>query len=478
MNDNLAFNFSKCEKGLIVAPAGCGKTHLIAESAGHSKGVQLILTHTHAGVDALKKKLNNLGVPVNKYHVTTIDSFSLRYAQAFPILGRFEIKYPNNQTEWTQLRRAATEIFQYKAIRRVIRGTYDGIYVDEYQDCCKSQHESILMLAEILPCRIVGDPLQSIYRKLNKEDDIRWKEITADFPLEGKLTTPYRWMNKNKDLGNWLDSVRKQIIKGRDIYYDEMCDGLRWEKTNNFTEKRKILFELCKYDWVVAIRDFPNRCAALAAQMKNTFFVIESVECPDLIKFAEKIENSTGVDRVNSVIEFAENCLTGTNVCKRIFKNLTKSKNYTKKDDRIEVLKEMKNVANENDLKKVLSLLFAILNLEEKINFKRIELWKEMIRVIQIHNVCGNGSLSDTAWKVRDLARRNGKRIRFPRIIATPLLIKGLEFDHAVIFDTSQHKSPEELYVSLTRASRSLTVISNESKLRRDLPQFIREKRN
>ncbi len=37
-------------KSFIVAPAGYGKTYAIAECLKHTKGKQLILTHTHAGV--------------------------------------------------------------------------------------------------------------------------------------------------------------------------------------------------------------------------------------------------------------------------------------------------------------------------------------------------------------------------------------------------------------------------------------------
>ena len=42
--------------GYVVAPAGFGKTYLIAESTALSTGRQLILTHTYAGVDALRFK--------------------------------------------------------------------------------------------------------------------------------------------------------------------------------------------------------------------------------------------------------------------------------------------------------------------------------------------------------------------------------------------------------------------------------------
>lgn len=42
------------QAGSVVAAAGCGKTEQIVKATGHGEGRRLILTHTHAGVDALR----------------------------------------------------------------------------------------------------------------------------------------------------------------------------------------------------------------------------------------------------------------------------------------------------------------------------------------------------------------------------------------------------------------------------------------
>lgn len=72
-------------RGLVVAPAGCGKTHLITEvlSVAQHKPY-LVLTHTTAGVTALKKRLKRFSVPSQNYVVTTIDGWALRIAGSFP----------------------------------------------------------------------------------------------------------------------------------------------------------------------------------------------------------------------------------------------------------------------------------------------------------------------------------------------------------------------------------------------------------
>lgn len=51
------------------------------------------------------------------------------------------------------------------------------------------------------------------------------------------------------------------------------------------------------------------------------------------------------------------------------------------------------------------------------------------------------------------------------RTIGTPLLVKGLEFDHAAVLWDPEHFSVEGLYVAITRASKSLTIVSRSRDL-------------
>lgn len=67
-------------------------------------------------------------------------------------------------------------------------------------------------------------------------------------------------------------------------------------------------------------------------------------------------------------------------------------------------------------------------------------------------------SLEDAAR--RALARRAnaGRRVE-PRAIGSTLLLKGLEAEHAVVLD-ADGMDARHLYVAISRASRSLTVVS------------------
>ena len=48
MEKEIARHLAKSKRSLVVAPAGCGKTRLIADAVRQGEGRQLILTHTHA----------------------------------------------------------------------------------------------------------------------------------------------------------------------------------------------------------------------------------------------------------------------------------------------------------------------------------------------------------------------------------------------------------------------------------------------
>jgi DNA helicase-2/ATP-dependent DNA helicase PcrA len=67
-----------CACGYVIAPAGFGKTYLIAEAVSRSADRQLVLTHTYAGVNALRRKMRDLRARDGAFRVDTIASWALR----------------------------------------------------------------------------------------------------------------------------------------------------------------------------------------------------------------------------------------------------------------------------------------------------------------------------------------------------------------------------------------------------------------
>lgn len=59
----------------IIAPAGHGKTEMVADMVAGFSGKQLVLTHTNAGVDAIKKRLSKRKVDTHKYTILILRAY-------------------------------------------------------------------------------------------------------------------------------------------------------------------------------------------------------------------------------------------------------------------------------------------------------------------------------------------------------------------------------------------------------------------
>lgn len=476
MGDRKAREFARCTKGIVVAPAGCGKTHLIAESVAYTEGKQLILTHTHAGVHSLRTKLKNMGIPAAKYDVTTIDSLALRYSNAFPTLAGWDYTYPSNDEDWRVLRTSANRLFCCRVPRKILSSSYKGVFVDEYQDCSGTQHAIVKEISKMLPCRIVGDPLQAIYRKLNKGDIARWHDIKKAFPIINELRFPHRWNDRNPDLGAWLSEVRVKLNKGLEVDLGNTHGIVNWISSADMQSQINACYRNFDKTDLIAIRGWHNQCAEIAGKTKNHFVALESVECPDLLKWAEKIGESKGLERIENIVRLSQHCFTQMSTLTELLDRLRKKAKYSPRShDKAHLWAKMQKALTSEDLRYSDELMAAIEELSGSHFYKRRELWQEMRRTLKTHSSEEKNSLQESAWKLRDNGRKNGRRIITKRTVATPLLIKGLEFDHALLLNATEMETPEELYVALTRGSFSLTVLSNKRRLSYAIPAWVQE---
>ncbi|NQZ14777.1 MAG: hypothetical protein HRT94_08145, partial [Alphaproteobacteria bacterium] len=75
----------EAQRGHVLAPAGCGKTELLANTiAIPTLKPSLVLTHTTAGVAALRNRLKRAAVPAQHYRLNTIAGWALNLISMFP----------------------------------------------------------------------------------------------------------------------------------------------------------------------------------------------------------------------------------------------------------------------------------------------------------------------------------------------------------------------------------------------------------
>jgi hypothetical protein len=459
MPPDFAELLSGADRVYVESAAGCGKTHAISRAVGHNtKGRQLVLTHTHAGIHSLRSRLRSFRVSPRSYHVDTIAGWSLQYAGAYPGLSGLQDWSPTSR-QWSAVYQSVLELLKQPVIRRVVQASYAGIYVDEYQDCSLLQHRIVLALADILPCRILGDPLQGIFDF--GDPIVDWqRDVTPNFsPLPG-LYEPWRWVSANRELGIWLSDVRKRLISGQDI--DLGRGPVRWVE-NSHDNQRHECYRACRQTGtVVAIHKWPQGCYDLASKLKGLYACMEEVECRDLLDHAGKIEQATGTARALEIIALAENCMT------KVATELKRARDCLADDDLDRLAGHKKHrpiidalilVSRESSLCTIADALHAIESIDGAVLYRR-ELWDETFRALRAYESGQFTSLQDAAWHVRDRARQYGRRLD-RRIVSRTLLIKGLEFDHAIVLN-ADHLDPKHLYVAMTRPSTSLTVLSKE----------------
>lgn len=113
-------------------------------------------------------------------------------------------------------------------------------------------------------------------------------------------------------------------------------------------------------------------------------------------------------------------------------------------------------VINSDGLDPVIRLLEALCK-TANVPFRR-ELMSSARRSIKLVIDGEQPDLDSAAWQVQNTARHAGRRLA-SRSVGSTLLVKGLQFDHAVIV-APERLEINDLYVAMTRASKTITIVS------------------
>ncbi|MGH6641273.1 MAG: UvrD-helicase domain-containing protein, partial [Bradyrhizobium sp.] len=216
-------NLLAIDRGTVTAPAGCGKTHLIAETLKHHSGPKpiLVLTHTNAGVAALRGRLDKAGVPARAYRLSTIDGWAMRLIGTFPERSGADpaiLRLSNPKADYPAIRDAAWKFLKAGHVQNLLIASYARLIVDEYQDCSIPQHAIVYYAASVLPTCVLGDPMQAIFGWQGNELADWNNHVCRHFPLAGELDIPWRWRNAGtEDFGRWLLDVRQKLKDGHPI---------------------------------------------------------------------------------------------------------------------------------------------------------------------------------------------------------------------------------------------------------------------
>lgn len=459
-----AADFFALGNAAVVAPAGHGKTELIANIAalGHRA---LILTHTHAGVHAIRARLKRLGIPHARVAVDTIAGWSMRYAHAFPGVAQPPAGMPQG-AQWDQLYRGATLALEIKAVREVIAASYDRILIDEYQDCGGLQHRLAITLSSIVPTLIFGDPMQGIFEFAGAT--LSWEgEIHQSFPFAGTLETPHRWTKNNHELGGWVAETRMKLMRGEAI---NLADSRITYRESGDLFDMGTLFEGIegKEGSFAAIYCNKGLCYKLAKAASGGYQAIEEVAANRLCEFA------TAWDRTNEVAGRLRSITTLIDDC---FNKKTNIESEAVDSEDVAVQQALRDLVpglgNGNGAEAAVQI-FALSRKRPRWKLFRNELWRDAERAAGEVFAGRAETMAAATNSVRQRVNNSGRKLP-KRTVSTPLLLKGLEFDHVVIPDASHFGRERQaqaklFYVAISRATQSLTIASSTPILRFDRP--------
>ena len=464
---SIAKLFHEANKGFIVAPAGYGKTHLIAEAViNYGNERELILTHTHAGVDSIRRKIRALNPTKKNFQIETIDGFILRYVSNFPHTSGWNSSL--DDVDWVSVRNSGIRLFRKDFVKKILVFTYSGLYVDEYQDCCLEQHAIILELSAVLPVRVLGDPLQGIFN-FRQNQIVDWeRDVKSNFSEIGKLNIPWRWNNAgNSDLGNWVSTLRHAIINNSGVSLVNLPRSVKWINANSQANVKECFSVLSRVNAdecvvVIGVPEQPARTHNIARNLGGIYGVIEPLESTDLKKFIKKLMDSCVYKRAIALLNIAGLCFTGLSktVLKQEYSALEKMQ-LPNRRKQLAINGLLEAFINNNNLDSMILFVESFKQFP-KSHLYRKELYFEFLKILR-ESLRVKISLKDALIKVRENTRRLGRRIP-KRAIARTVLIKGLEFDHAIILDADLFDS-KNLYVALTRACKTITIISKSDTL-------------
>ena len=454
------------QNAAIIAPAGHGKTEMIADIVKYATGTQLLLTHTNAGVEVLKKRLKKRNIPNDRYSISTIAAFCIKWCMAYNQSATFDksLSPLNGRAEsaryYDQLYKGTKKIFENAWAGMVLQSTYTGVVVDEYQDCIQEQHKIILAINRFLPVRVLGDPMQGIFAFAGNLVD--WNNL--EFQTAAVETKPWRWCSCNPILGDYLTMVRSQllpILSGQKCnIHLESCKGsieiLEPQTFNSY----KLLRNLKGYCSVLYIARWERVQLSFCNRMPGIFHYDEKQDCDELFNYARKFDSQTCTELALSIIDFAHECATKVNSELKSYKTKLQAKSCD--FSRIRKYTDFGNllsvVCRDNSPAAIVHVL-SWFKAEGIFKLYRSELYAEMLRCLNFAQ-SNNISAFEAANHIRKDASLQNIYSHCKYLSSRTVLSKGLEFD-CVIIDMRDPLPAKDFYVAMTRAMKKIYVITH-----------------
>lgn len=484
-------NFINNPRSVLIAPAGHGKTHAIASCIKicPDESVQLVLTHTHAGISSIKAKLVKLEVPEEKYVVQTISGFAQMLVAAFYGLAKLGQKQ-EDPGYFSSIIHKCDGLVALRSVNSVLKSSYNGLFVDEYQDCNKEQHALIMRLSTLLPTHLLGDPLQGIYDF--DGDRVDMLKDLADWSFFDILTVPWRWnmQGNTPDLGEKILSFRKDLLTSETNFILEndtqahfYLIELSSAENGYYNKVGKFLRNLQGSSILVLVPTYTDSITGVfhgkisdRAQLRKQLYIhhdyqlIEATDDKSFYSVSKLIDETlTNISRARKkykkLVEILEHIqFNKTDISAWIDGANNRVKQKRAPNDALsrQLHTMCDRIITSPSYNGILALLLfckKTLNMAEK----RPELYGTIVKSLTLSSENGKSVYSNMC-DIKNKLRVKGRKVE-GKYVGTTLLTKGLEFEKVVILGANHFTDKRNFYVAISRASQDLYIFTDSSKL-------------
>jgi hypothetical protein len=451
----------------LEMPAGTGKTQLVAATAtitaelGHRT---LVLTHTHAGVDAIRRRLRKFGVPKQAVHVDTITGWAFDLVRSYPNLAGVTVPAVPDWTKSSEYVAGAIKVAQSRAIKDMHAASFEYFIVDEYQDCGVQQHDLMVAIADAIPrACVLGDRLQGIFG-FRGQPLVDWdNHVFGHFPLYSMQYAAWRWHDCNVPLGEWLLAIRPTLLQGDPIDFSTVrVPGLNWVQSYNGVVSNQGLRQWPSDSSILILGQWKEDADDHGKDLLGVFGVMEDLRGEFMHKFLAAVEASQPEQRPVVLARFAKCCFVGlAGIDTPLMDKLGRGQAVSslKRDGIGPVQAALDALLPAPSLLGVSMAMSAIAKTPGLRLYKR-EAWNDCIKALETCEAGEVVSATDALGRIRDSLRHSGRRPS-NRVVSRTVLVKGLEYDHVVIGNADVVADCRNLYVALTRARYSVTIISS-----------------
>lgn len=476
-------DFLAVKKGLLIAPAGHGKTYTIGSCVRlcPDNTVQLVLTHTHAGIASLRNKFKKLGISTSKYNLETISGFAQKLVHAY--LPKEKIPEQDSKEYFVSIIEQATTLLSLVSIQFIIKNSFQGVFVDEYQDCTINQHNMIMKLADLMPTHVFGDELQGIFSFAGSK--IEFARDLVDFDRFDFLTEPWRWkLNGNcVKLGQKILRIRNNLLTSRTSFtlvHDEEAHFFVYEYSPSVDKLRFVSKCLKKVKDKSALLITPTYKDSHTGRLRGgitdranmrkrmgiecSFTLLEAIDDKSFYSVARDIDNL-----INTILHSSVKVCNVYDVLEKFTFNVTELKEWISPQQNRIIQKHGENAVLSKELDDYCRIFFYENSLNNFYNifnffFTKLRLLPKRPELLHSLSACmknailNNNSVYDNMVEYKNRIRQIGRKVE-GRCIGTTLLTKGLEFDTVIIVDAHLFSDKKNFYVAISRACKNLIIL-------------------